>query len=131
MADSKTTVKRKKTKRTVTHGQLFVLATYNNTLISVTDDAGNVLTRASSGGCGFRGNKKGTSYAAQVAAELALNNAVSTYGLRSVKAVVRGVGQGRESALRATQVVGVALEEIVDKTSIPHGGCRPKKARKG
>lgn len=120
--------KRKKSKRTVTKGILCVKATYNNTIITVTDENGNVLSSASAGSCGFRGSRKNTPYAAQVAAERALTSASQTFGLRSVVAKVSGVGQGRDASLRATMSAGVDIISITDTTSIRFGGCRPRKA---
>lgn len=120
--------KRKKSKRTVTKGILCVKATYNNTIITVTDENGNVLSSASAGSCGFRGSRKNTPYAAQVAAERALTVAAQTFGLRSVVAKVNGVGQGRDASLRATMSAGVDIISISDTTSIRFGGCRPRKA---
>ena len=120
--------KRKKSKRTVTKGILCVKATYNNTIITVTDENGNVLSSASAGSCGFRGSRKNTPYAAQVAAERALTSAAQTFGLRSVVARVNGVGQGRDASLRATMSAGVDIISITDTTSIRFGGCRPRKA---
>ena len=116
--------KRKKSKRTVTKGILCVKATYNNTIITVTDENGNVLSSASAGSCGFRGSRKNT----PVAAERALTAAAQTFGLRSVVAKVNGVGQGRDASLRATMSAGVDIISITDTTSIRFGGCRPRKA---
>ncbi|MDQ5913981.1 MAG: small subunit ribosomal protein [Patescibacteria group bacterium] len=121
-------VKKKKSKRTVTKGILCVKATYNNTIVTVTDENGNVLSAASAGSCGFRGARKNTAYAAQVAAEKALSAASQTFGLRSVVAKVNGVGQGRDASLRATMGAGVDIVSITDTTSIRFGGCRPRKA---
>ncbi len=120
--------KRRKVKRSVSHGQVHVQATFNNTIITITDTTGAVLTTASAGGCGFRGSKKGTAYAAQVASEKALNNAKQTFGLGKVDVFVKGVGLGREAAVRAIANFGMAVETITDKTGVPHGGCRPRKA---
>ena len=120
--------KRKKSKRTVTKGILCVKATYNNTIITVTDENGNVLSSASAGSCGFRGSRKNTPYAGQVAAGRALTAAAQALGLRSVVAKVNGVGQGRDASLRATMSAGVDIISITDTTSIRFGGCRPRKA---
>ena len=122
--------KKKKAKRSVAVGHVHVLATFNNTIISVTDTKGKVLTQASAGGCGFRGSKKGTAYAAQVAAEKALGEAKQSHGLVKADVYVRGIGLGREAAIRAMQVAGIAVEGIHDVTGVPHGGVRPKKARR-
>lgn len=129
MADN-TTTKKKKSKRTVAAGQLHVLATFNNTIITFTDANGGALTQASAGGCGFRGSKKGTAYAAQVAAEKAGNAAKQTYGLSKVDVFVKGVGLGRDAALRSLVGLGIQVESIKDVTGMPHGGVRPKKARR-
>ena len=131
MADTPTTTpKKKKAKRSVAAGQLHIQATFNNTIVTLTDANGGALAASSAGACGFRGSKKGTAYAAQVAAEKAGNIAKQTYGLSKVDAYVRGVGLGRDSAIRAMQTVGIAVEKITDVTGVPHGGVRPKKARR-
>ncbi len=122
--------KRKKSKRSVAFGQVHILATFNNTIITVTDTKGGALTYSSAGACGFRGSKKGTAYAAQVAAEKALSEAKQTHGMTKAEVYVRGIGLGRESAIRAMQTVGIALDAIHDVTGVPHGGVRPKKARR-
>ncbi len=125
-----TVTRKKKAKRTVATGQVHVLATFNNTIISVTDTKGGVLTQASAGGCGFRGSKKGTAYAAQVAAEKAVNAAKQQYNLAKVDVIIKGVGLGREAAVRALSSANIAVESITDVTPVPHGGCRPRKARR-
>ena len=130
MADSPTTTKKKKAKRSVAAGQLHVQATFNNTIITLTDAQGGALAACSAGACGFRGSKKGTAYAAQVAAEKAGNAAKQTYGLSKVNAYVKGVGLGRDAAVRAMQAVGIQVESITDVTGVKHGGVRPKKARR-
>lgn len=122
--------KKKKTKRAVTSGQVHVLATFNNTIVTFTDDKGGALAQASAGGCGFRGSKKGTAYAAQVAAEKAGNAAKQQYGFTKADVYVRGVGLGRDAAIRALASLDIQVEKIVDKTGVPHGGVRPKKARR-
>jgi small subunit ribosomal protein S11 len=124
------TPKKKKVKRTVATGQVHVLATFNNTIITVTDTNGGVLTSASAGGAGFRGSKKGTAYAAQVAAEKAINAAKQQYGLSKADVFIKGIGLGREAAVRVLVTANVAVETIKDVTGVPHGGCRPKKARR-
>ena len=121
---------RKKTRRSVPSGQLHVQATFNNTIVTFADKKGNVLAASSAGACGFRGGKKGTAYAAQVAAEKAAEIAKSQYGLTSVDAYVKGVGLGRDAAVRAMQTVGIQVDSITDVTGVPHGGVRPKKARR-
>ncbi len=130
MAESTTAVKKKKSKRNVPVGQVHILATFNNTIISVTDQQGGLLTAASAGGCGFRGSKKGTAYAAQIAAEKAINAAKQLHGIAKADVYVKGIGLGREAAVRAVSAADVAVESIKDVTGVPHGGCRPKKARR-
>lgn len=122
--------KKKKLKKTVTYGQLHILATFNNTIITFTDSTGAVLTQASAGGCGFRGSKKGTAYAAQVASEKAGNLAKQQYGMSKVDVFVKGIGQGRETAIRALANLDMSVESIKDITPIAHGGVRPRKARR-
>ncbi len=122
--------KRKKSKRSVSAGQLHVHASFNNTIVTLTDTAGAVLAASSAGACGFRGSKKGTAYASQVAAEKAGATAKQVYGLGKVNVFVKGVGLGRDAAIRAMQTVGIQIESITDVTGVPHGGVRPKKARR-
>ncbi len=122
--------KRKKNKRSVAYGQLHVLATFNNTIVSFTDQTGAVLTQASAGACGFRGSKKGTAYAAQIAAEKAANEAKQHHGLSKVDVYVKGIGQGRDTAIRALANLDIIVESITDITGIAHGGVRPRKARR-
>lgn len=122
--------KKKKAKRAVSSGQVHVLATFNNTIISFTDSKGGVLATSSAGACGFRGSKKGTAYAAQVAAERAGQAAKQGYGLRKVDVFVRGVGLGREAAIRSLQNMDFQVEVMKDVTGVPHGGVRPRKARR-
>lgn len=129
MADTTTTVK-KKTKRSVAAGQVHILATFNNTIVSFTDIKGGVLTAASAGGCGFRGSKKGTAYAAQVAAEKAGQAAKQLYGFGKAEVFVKGVGLGRDAAVRALAGLDIQVDSIKDVTGVPHGGVRPKKARR-
>ncbi len=123
--------KKKKNKRSVPYGQMHIKATFNNTIVTFTDQKGAVLTTASAGGSGFRGSKKGTAYAAQIAAEKAANAAKQQYGLTKVDAIVKGVGQGRETAIRALINLDIQVNSIKDITPIAHGGVRPKKARRG
>jgi small subunit ribosomal protein S11 len=130
MADTSTTTKKKKSKRSVAAGQLHVQATFNNTIVTLTDAQGGALAASSAGACGFRGSKKGTAYAAQVAAEKAGTAAKQQYGLSKVDAFIKGVGLGRDAAVRAMQTVGINVESITDVTGVPHGGVRPKKARR-
>lgn len=132
MAESTTTTstKKKKSKRIVSSGQLHVKATFNNTIVTITDKNGGVIATGSAGACGFRGSKKGTAYAAQVASEKALTSAKQTNGLSTIEVFLRGIGQGRDAAIRAAQTVGIDVEAITDKTGIAHGGVRPRKARR-
>lgn len=125
-----TTTKKKKAKRSVSLGQLHIQATFNNTIVTLSDAQGSVLAASSAGACGFRGSKKGTAYAAQVAAEKAGTVAKQAYGLGKVHAFIKGVGLGRDAAVRAMQTVGIQVESITDVTGVPHGGVRPKKARR-
>jgi 30S ribosomal protein S11 len=129
MAEAKTST-RKKQRRSVPSGQLHIQATFNNTIVSFTDKKGNVLAASSAGACGFRGSKKGTAYASQVAAEKAAEAAKSLYGLGSVDVFVKGVGLGRDAAIRALGGFDIAVDSIKDVTGVPHGGVRPKKARR-
>jgi small subunit ribosomal protein S11 len=124
------TAKKKKGKRSVPYGQVHILASFNNTIISVTDSTGGLLSAASAGGCGFRGSKKGTAYAAQVAAEKAIQAAKSMHGFAKADVYVKGIGLGREAAIRAIASNDVAVEVIKDVTGVAHGGCRPPKARR-
>lgn len=130
MAELSTAARKKKSKRSVAHGQVHISATFNNTIVSVTDSNGGLLTAASAGACGFRGSKKGTAYAAQVAADKAIVAAKQLHGLGKADVFVKGVGQGRDAAVRALSANDVAVETIVDVTGVPHGGCRPRKARR-
>lgn len=131
MAEAATTTgRKKKSKRSVPQGQVHILATFNNTIITFTDTKGEVLTASSAGACGFRGSKKGTAYASQVAAEKAAQAAKQTYGLTKVEVFIKGVGLGREAAVRALQSLDIHVDSIQDVTGVPHGGCRPRKARR-
>ncbi len=121
---------RKKQKRSVVSGQMHVQATFNNTIVSFSDKKGNVIAASSAGACGFRGSKKGTAYAAQVAAEKAAEIASSQYGLKNVDVFVKGVGLGRDAAVRAVNNYGMLVDAITDVTGVPHGGVRPKGARR-
>jgi small subunit ribosomal protein S11 len=122
--------RKKKAKRNVSHGQVHVLATFNNTIINVTDSKGNVLTTASAGSSGFRGSKKGTAYAAQIAAEKAITSAKQTYGVSKVDVIVKGVGMGREAAIRTLAGQNVGIDSVKDVTTIPHGGVRPRRPKR-
>jgi small subunit ribosomal protein S11 len=122
--------KRKKNKRTVLHGQVHVYATFNNTIITVTDSKGNKLTSSSAGACGFRGSKKGTAYAAQIAGEKTVSEAKQNHGLKRADVYVKGIGLGRDAAIRSLQNADVAVESITEMTPVAHGGVRPKKKRR-
>ncbi len=127
---AKTSARNKKQRRSVPAGQLHIQATFNNTIVSFTDKKGNVIAASSAGACGFRGSKKGTAYASQVAAEKAAEIASSQYGLKSVDVFVKGVGLGRDAAIRAVGGFGINVDSIKDVTGVPHGGVRPKGARR-
>lgn len=126
----KTATKKKKAKRTVATGQVHVQATFNNTIITFSDVNGNVLGASSAGACGFRGSKKGTAYAAQVAAERAGQAVKQQYGLSRADVFIKGIGLGRDAAVRALAALEIQVEVIKDITGVPHGGVRPKKARR-
>ena len=130
MAEAKT-ASRKKQRRSVPTGQLHIQATFNNTIVTFSDSKGNVLSASSAGACGFRGSKKGTAYAAQIAAEKAAEAAKSQYGLSKVDVFVKGVGLGRDTAIRAMSNFDITVESIKDVTGVPNGGTRPRKARRG
>ena len=121
---------RKKQRRSVPAGQMHVQASFNNTIITFTDKKGAVLCASSAGACGFRGSKKGTAYASQVATEKAAEAAKSLYGLSSIDVFVKGVGLGRDAAVRAVGTYGINVDSITDVTGVPHGGVRPKGARR-
>lgn len=129
MAEAKTTT-RKKQRVSIPSGQLHIQATFNNTIITFTDKKGNVLAAASAGACGFRGSKKGTAYAAQIAAEKASEIVKGLHGLSSVDVFIKGVGLGRDAAVRAMQGFDIQVDSIKDVTGVPHGGVRPRKARR-
>jgi small subunit ribosomal protein S11 len=125
-----TKTRKKKAKRSVPAGQVHVLATFNNTIITVTDTNGGVLTNSSAGACGFRGSKKGTAYAAQVAAEKAIDDAKQRFGLNKADVFIKGIGLGRDAAVRVLISANISVDSIQDVTGIPHGGTRPRKARR-
>lgn len=124
------TAKKKKSKRSVPTGQVHIQATFNNTIITFTDTKGGALAASSAGACGFRGSKKGTAYAAQVAAERAGQTVKQLHGFAKADVYVKGVGLGREAAVRALAGLDIAVESIRDVTGVAHGGVRPKKARR-
>ena len=120
---------KKKTKRVVTDGVVHVQASFNNTIVTITDRQGNALSWATAGGAGFRGSRKSTPFAAQVAAEKAGRVALD-YGVKSLEVRIKGPGPGRESAVRALNALGYKVTNIIDVTPIPHNGCRPPKKRR-
>ena len=128
-AADRATVRRKKTKRAVPEGVAHIHSTFNNTIVTITDPTGNVVSWASAGNVGFKGSRKGTPFAAQLAAEAAAKRAIDA-GMRSVQVYVKGPGAGRESALRSLQAAGFTISLIKDVTPIPHNGCRPPKRRR-
>lgn len=121
--------RRRKVKRQIPEGVVHIHSTFNNTIVSVTDPVGNVVAWASAGSVGFKGSRKGTPFAAQLATEAAARRAVDL-GMRAVQVYVKGPGAGRESALRALQSAGFTVTLIKDVTPIPHNGCRPPKRRR-
>jgi small subunit ribosomal protein S11 len=129
MAKRATRATKKKVRKTVTDGVAHVQASFNNTIITITDRQGNTLSWATSGGSGFRGSRKSTPFAAQVAADKA-GTAAKEYGLKNLDVNVKGPGPGRESAVRALNNAGFKITSIVDVTPIPHNGCRPPKKRR-
>ncbi|MDR1931370.1 MAG: 30S ribosomal protein S11 [Spirochaetales bacterium] len=122
-------VKKKKEKKTVYEGKVYIQATFNNTIVTITDINGNAVSWASAGGLNFRGAKKSTPFAAQTTAETAAQKAMD-YGLREVHVFVKGPGVGRESAVRSLGALGLKVKSIRDITPIPHNGCRPRKTRR-
>ena len=120
---------RKRVKKQVSDGIAHVHASFNNTIITITDRQGNALSWATSGGSGFRGSRKSTPYAAQVAAEKA-GEAAKDFGLKNLEVLVKGPGPGRESSIRALNAIGYKITNITDVTPIPHNGCRPPKKRR-
>ena len=122
-------VTKKRVKKNVERGQAHIQSSFNNTIVTLTDAEGNALSWASAGGLGFRGSRKSTPYAAQMAAETAAKAAME-HGLKFVDVYVKGPGAGREAAIRALQAVGLEVDMIKDVTPIPHNGCRPPKRRR-
>jgi small subunit ribosomal protein S11 len=123
------TFKKRGEKRIVHHGFAHIQASFNNTIITITDTEGNVVAWSSAGGIGFKGSRKGTPFAATQAA-IAAGNAAKSVGMRSLEVRVKGPGSGRESAIRALQTIGIEVKSIRDITPIPHNGCRPPKRRR-
>ena len=122
--------RKRKVKKNVPNGEVHVHSTFNNTVVTITDEAGNVISWASAGTQGIKGSKKSTPFAASMAAEAAGKIAVDM-GMKKVKAFVKGLGQGRDAAVRALSTVGLEVTSITDVTPIPHNGCRPPKRRRG
>jgi len=129
MATESTARVRRRERKNITSGVAHVAATFNNTMITITDAQGNTIAWASAGSQGFKGSRKSTPFAAQVAAEAAGRKAME-HGMRTIEIEVRGPGSGRESALRALQAVGLTITSIRDVTPVPHNGCRPRKRRR-
>ncbi len=120
---------RRKERKNVTYGVAHIKSSFNNTIVSITDTEGNVLAWASAGNVGFKGSRKSTPYAAQMAAEACARRAME-HGVRRVEVVVKGPGSGRETAIRSLAATGIEVGGIKDLTPIPHNGCRPKKRRR-
>lgn len=129
MANVKKVVKRRRERKNIEKGAAHISATFNNTIITITDVNGNAISWASAGELGFKGSRKSTPFAAQSAAEAA-GKAAMEHGLKTVEVFVKGPGSGRESAIRALETVGLQITMIKDVTPIPHNGCRPPKRRK-
>lgn len=121
--------RRRKERKNVEHGAAHIKSTFNNSIVTLTDSVGNTLSWASAGGLGFRGSRKSTPYAAQMAAEVAAKSAME-HGLKSIEVYVKGPGAGREAAIRSLQAAGLEVTLIKDVTPIPHNGCRPPKRRR-
>ena len=130
MAKAKTTTRKRRVKKVAVKGVAHIHSSFNNTIVTITDEQGNALSWASAGGLGFKGSKKSTPFAAQMASEAAAK-AVLDFGMKSVDVNVKGPGPGREAAVRALQVAGLEITSIVDVTPIPHNGCRPPKRPRG
>jgi len=128
-AGKKVVIKRRKDKKNIEKGSAHIRSSYNNTIVTITDVNGNAISWASAGELGFKGSKKSTPFAAQMAAETAAKAAMD-HGLKSVEVFVKGPGSGRESAIRALQTAGLDVTMIKDVTPIPHNGCRPPKRRR-
>ena len=120
---------KKRVKKNIDRGQAHIQSSFNNTIVTLTDTEGNAISWASAGGLGFKGSRKSTPYAAQMAAEAAAQAALP-HGLKSVEVMVKGPGSGREAAIRALQACGIEVTSIKDVTTVPHNGCRPPKRRR-
>ena len=128
--NAKKVIKRRRERKNIEKGAAHIASSFNNTMVTITDTNGNALSWASSGGLGFRGSRKSTPYAAQMAAETATKAAIENCGLKTVEVYVKGPGQGREAAIRALQSAGLEVTMIKDVTPIAHNGCRPPKRRR-
>ncbi|MCX7843629.1 MAG: 30S ribosomal protein S11 [Clostridia bacterium] len=128
-AGAKRVTRKRKERKNIERGAAHIRSTFNNTIVTITDTAGNALSWASAGGLGFRGSRKSTPFAAQMAAETAAKAAME-HGLKTVEVYVKGPGSGREAAIRALQAAGLEVSLIKDVTPIPHNGCRPPKRRR-
>ena len=131
MAKGKYNARKRKVKKSVLNGVVHIHSTFNNTVVTITDLEGNALCWASSGTQGIKGSKKSTPYAAGKSAEIAGTKAVAEFGMKKVEVVVKGLGAGREMAVRSLQATGLEVTKITDETPIPHNGCRPPKKRRG
>lgn len=129
MAGAKAPVRRRRERKNIASGTAHIQATFNNTIVTISDTKGNVISWASAGGLGFRGSRKSTPFAAQSAAEAAAKAAME-HGMKTVEVLVKGPGSGREAAIRALQSAGLDVSMIKDVTPIPHNGCRPPKRRR-
>lgn len=127
---SSTAVRKKRARKNVVKGVAHIHSTFNNTIVTITDEAGSVLAWSSAGALGFKGAKKSTPYAAQMAAEAAATSA-KDYGVKTVDVSIKGPGSGREAAVRALQTAGLEIQAITDATPVPHNGCRPPKRPRG
>ncbi|MEN6315501.1 MAG: 30S ribosomal protein S11 [Clostridiaceae bacterium] len=128
-AGAKRVTRKKRERKNIERGAAHIRSSFNNTIVTITDTAGNALSWASAGGLGFRGSRKSTPFAAQMAAETA-SKAAMEHGLKTVEVYVKGPGSGREAAIRALQAAGLDVSLIKDVTPIPHNGCRPPKRRR-
>ncbi|HHU20827.1 MAG TPA: 30S ribosomal protein S11 [Acholeplasmataceae bacterium] len=125
------TARKRRVKKNIPEGQAHIHSTFNNTIVTITDSTGNVQAWSSAGALGFKGSRKSTPFAAQMAAEAAAKQAIDVCGMRKVDVTVKGPGPGREAAIRSLQVAGLELTSINDVTPIPHNGCRPPKQPRG
>ncbi len=130
MANAKPTTRKRKVRKNIAKGVAHIHSTFNNTIVTVTDETGNVLAWSSAGALGYKGSRKSTPFAAQQAAEAAGKAAID-HGMKTVEVVIRGVGPGREAAVRSLQTAGLEITVITDATPIPHNGCRPPKRPRG